>query len=146
MSQLLRNVAANYPFERSHRFARGVCRSDTTRPTNVFQPQPRLPQRSPETRSLDLEIHRGCFSAVLFDLILDLLPLVERAQSSTFDCRDVYKHVSAAALRLSKSIALVGLNHFTVPRAIVDLPTDDPADIILVGGLAANAATELCTS
>jgi hypothetical protein len=24
-----------------------------------------------------------------------------------------------------------------VPRAIVDLPTDDPADIILVGGLAA---------
>jgi len=38
------------------------------------------------------------------------------------------------------------LNHFTVPRAIVDLPTDDPADIILVGGLAANAATELCTS
>jgi hypothetical protein len=27
-----------------------------------------------------------------------------------------------------------------VPRAIVDLPTDDPADIILVGGLAANAA------
>jgi hypothetical protein len=104
------------------------------------------PQRSPETRSLDLEIHRRCFSAVLFDLILDLLPLVERAQSSTFDCRDVYKHVSAAALRLSKSIALVGLNHFTVPRAIVDLPTDDPADIILVGGLAANAATELCTS
>jgi hypothetical protein len=40
------------------------------------------PQRSPETRSLDLEIHRRCFSAVLFDLILDLLPLVERAQSS----------------------------------------------------------------
>jgi hypothetical protein len=30
------------------------------------------------------------------------------------------------------------LNHFTVPRAIVDLPTDDPADIILIGGLAAN--------
>jgi hypothetical protein len=64
------------------------------------------PQRSPETRSFDLEIHRRCFSAVLFDLILDLLPLVERAQSSTFDCRDVDKHVSAAALRLNKSIAL----------------------------------------
>jgi hypothetical protein len=26
MPQLLRNVAANYPFERSHRFASGVCR------------------------------------------------------------------------------------------------------------------------
>ncbi len=25
-----------------------------------------------------------------------------------------------------------------MPRAIVDLPTDDPADIILVGGLAAS--------
>src|SRR5262249_49005711 len=40
---------------------------------------------------------------------------------------------------------LVGLNHFTVPRAIVDLRTDDPRDIILFGGLTANAATELCT-
>src|SRR2546429_7481223 len=70
------------------------------------------PQRSPETRSLDLEIHRRCFSAVLFDLILDLLPLVERAQSSTFDCRDVYKHVSAAALRLSKSIAFSRIEPF----------------------------------
>jgi hypothetical protein len=25
-----------------------------------------------------------------------------------------------------------------MPRAIVDLPSDDPADIILIGGLAAN--------
>jgi hypothetical protein len=41
---------------------------------------------------------------------------------------------------------LVGLNHFTMPRAIVDLPTDDPRDIIVIGGLAANTATELCTS
>jgi hypothetical protein len=32
------------------------------------------------------------------------------------------------------------------PRAIVDLPTDDPADIILIGGLGANATIELCTS
>src|SRR5215813_12793548 len=29
------------------------------------------------------KIHRRCFPAVLFDLILDLLPLVERARSST---------------------------------------------------------------
>src|SRR6266478_5565181 len=70
------------------------------------------PQRSSETRSRDLEIHRRCFSAVLFHLILDLLPLVERAQSSTFDCRDVDKHVSAAALRLNKSIALSRIEPF----------------------------------
>jgi hypothetical protein len=30
-----------------------------------------------------------------------------------------------------------------MPRAIVDLPSDDPADIILIGGLAANAATRV---
>src|SRR6266498_5576845 len=64
------------------------------------------PQRSPETRSLDLEIHRRCFSAVLFDLILDLLPFIERAQSSALDCGDVDEHVFAARLRLNKSIAL----------------------------------------
>src|SRR4029450_4850267 len=49
---------------------------------------------------------RFCFSAVLFDLILDLLPLVERAQSSALDCGDVDEHVFAARLRLNKSIAL----------------------------------------
>jgi hypothetical protein len=64
------------------------------------------PQRSSETRSRDLEIHRRCFSAVLFHLILDLLPLVERAQSSTFDCRDVDKHVSAAAFGPSLTATL----------------------------------------
>jgi hypothetical protein len=37
------------------------------------------------------------------------------------DCGDVDEHIPAAALRLNESIALVGLNHFTVPRAIVDL-------------------------
>jgi hypothetical protein len=38
---------------------------------------------------------------------------------------------------------LVGLNHFTVPRAIVDLPTEDSGDFILIGGFAANTATQL---
>jgi hypothetical protein len=36
------------------------------------------------------------------------------------------------------------LNHFTVPRAIVDLLIGDP-NSMLVSGLAANAGTELCT-
>src|SRR6516165_11599710 len=66
------------------------------------------PQRSPKLtdRSFDLEIHRRCFAAVFFDLILNLLPLVERAQSSTLDRRDVDEHVPAAPLRLNESIAL----------------------------------------
>ena len=36
-------------------------------------------------RSFDLEIHRRCFAAVFFDLILNLLPLVERAGLSTLN-------------------------------------------------------------
>src|SRR5215813_7745600 len=64
--------------------------------------------RSPETRGrlLNLEIHRRCFPAVLFDLKLDLLPFIERAQSSALDRGDVDEHVFAASLRLDKSIAL----------------------------------------
>ena len=67
------------------------------------------PQRSPEPaeRSLDLEVHRRCFSAVLFDLILDLLPFIERAQSGSLNSGDMNKHIPAAAtLRLNESIAL----------------------------------------
>jgi hypothetical protein len=33
-----------------------------------------------------------------------------------------------------------------VPRAIADLLTDDLGNIILIGGVVATAATELCTS
>jgi len=102
--------------------------------------------RSPETRGrlLNLEINRRCFSTVLFDFILDVLPFVERAQSSALNCGDVDEHVPAARLRLNETVALGRIE--PLPRAIVDLPTDDPRDIILAGGLAANAATELCTS
>jgi hypothetical protein len=39
-------------------------------------------------------------------------------------------------------ICVVGLNHFTTRRAIVDLPTDDPADIILIRRLRAKSAVE----
>src|SRR5215813_5899765 len=64
--------------------------------------------RSPETpgRLLNLEIHRRCFPAVLFDLILEVLPFIERAQSSAPDRGDVDEYVFAACLRLDKSIAL----------------------------------------
>src|SRR5262249_51120035 len=55
--------------------------------------------------SLDLEIHRRCFPAVLFDLILDVLPFIEGGQSSALDCGDVDEHILAACL-LNESIAL----------------------------------------
>jgi hypothetical protein len=96
--------------------------------------------------SLHLEVHRRCFTAVFFDLIFKVLPFVKGGQSNSLDRGDVDEHVFAPCLRLNESIALVGLNHFTTPRAIVNLPANDPHDIILIGGLAANAATELCTS
>ena len=54
-------------------------------------------------RSFDLEIHRRCFPAVFFDLILDVLPFIECAQSSALDRRDVDEYVFAACLRLDKS-------------------------------------------
>ena len=50
--------------------------------------------------SLDLKVHCRCFPAVLFDLILYVLPFVERAQSCALDCGDVDEHVLAARLRL----------------------------------------------
>src|SRR5215471_20839462 len=64
--------------------------------------------RSPETRGwlLNLEIHRRCFPVVLFDLILEVLPFIERAQSSALDRGDVDEHIFAACLRLDKSVAL----------------------------------------
>jgi hypothetical protein len=36
-----------------------------------------------------------------------------------FDGTDVYEHIFAAALRLNEPIAFVGLNHFTVPVAML---------------------------
>jgi hypothetical protein len=78
--------------------------SATPRPLLVAAPVPSPPRygRRPVyctdfvVRALDLEIHRRCFAAVLFDLILDVLPFIERVQSSTLDCRDVDEHVPAA--------------------------------------------------
>src|SRR5260370_17764782 len=57
-------------------------------------------------------MRRRCFPAVLLDLMLDLVPLVERAKSSTFGCRDVNKDISAPALRLNKSIAFGRIEPF----------------------------------
>src|SRR5262252_3203495 len=84
--------------------------------------------RSPETRGrlLNLEIHRRCFPAVLFDLKLDLLPFIERAQSSALDRGDVNEHVFAASLRLDKSIALGWIEPLHGAARHFDLPGHDP--------------------
>src|SRR5262245_49304650 len=84
--------------------------------------------RAPETRGrlLNLEIHRRCFPAVLFDLILDLLPFIEHAQSSALDRGDVDEHVFAASLRLDKSIALGWIEPLHGAARHFDLPGHDP--------------------
>jgi hypothetical protein len=98
-------------------------------------------------RLLNLEIHRRCFPAVLFDLILDLLPFIERAQSSALDRGDVDEHVFAASLRLDKSIALGWIEPLHGAARHFDLPGHTiRGDVILVGDLVAKATTELYTA
>src|SRR5262245_42210378 len=72
---------------------------------------------------LTLRSTADVFPAVLLDLILDLLPFIERAQSSALDRRDVDEHVFAASLRLDKSVALGWIEplhgaarHFDLPK------------------------------
>src|SRR5215468_3528105 len=76
-------------------------------------------------RSFDLEIHRRCFPAVLFDLILDVLPFIESAPSSALDRGDVDEYVFAACLRLNKSVTLRRIEPFHGAARHFDLPSDD---------------------
>ena len=82
---------------------------------------------------------------VLFDLILEVLPFIERAQSSALDRGDVDEYIFAACLRLDKSVAFVGLNHFTVPRASSISQVTILGDVIPIGKLVAKAMAELYT-
>src|SRR5215468_5223558 len=59
----------------------------------------------PVTRSLDLKILRRRFSAVAYDLELDLLAFIERGQTRPLHSRNVHKHILPSALRLDESIA-----------------------------------------
>src|SRR5712691_9880979 len=61
--------------------------------------------RYPVTRSLDLKILRRRFSAVAYDLELDLLAFIERGQTRPLHSRNVHKYIAPAALRLDESIA-----------------------------------------
>src|SRR5260370_2686875 len=62
-------------------------------------------RRYPVTRSLDLKILRRRFSAVAYDLELDLLAFIERGQTRPLHSRNVHKHIAPATLRLDESIA-----------------------------------------
>ena len=94
----------------------------------------------------DPEITADVLPAVLFDLILDVLPFIERAQSGALDGGHVDEHVPAARLRLNETIALGRIEPLHRAARHCRSPTDDPRDTILIDGLPANAATELCTS
>src|SRR5262249_24645472 len=75
--------------------------------------------------SLDLKVHCRCFPAVLLDLILDVLPFVERAQSRALDCGDVDEHVLAATLQLNESIALIRIEPLHRAARHCRSPIDD---------------------
>jgi hypothetical protein len=63
---------------------------------------------APANRLLKLESHRGLSATVGFDLVLDGLTLVEGAQPSLLDGRDVDEYVlAAAARRLDETITLL---------------------------------------
>src|SRR5690348_10493762 len=55
---------------------------------------------------LDLQVLRGCLPAVLDELELNGLTLVQSAKAGTLDCRDVDEHILSTFLRLDKAIAL----------------------------------------
>src|SRR5215813_1646000 len=92
------------------------------------------------------EVHRRCFPAVLFDLILDVLPFVERAQSCALDCGDMDEHVLAATLRLNESIALGRIEPLHRAARHCRSPIDDAQILFWICSLSAKRAAELCTS
>src|SRR5262249_44388528 len=91
-------------------------------------------------RSLDLEIHGRCFSAALFDLILDVLAFIERVQSRALDCGDVNEHVFAATLRLNESIALIRIEPFHRAARHCRSPVDDAHILFWICSLPAKTA------
>ena len=73
-------------------------------------------------RSHDLQILCRCLAFVGYFFVLNGLPLIEGAQAGLFNGRDVNENIPpTSARRLDKSVPLVGLNHFTVPLAILKL-------------------------
>jgi hypothetical protein len=70
----------------------------------------------------DPEIFCRFLAAVSNNLVAHLGALIEVAEPSLLDSRDVDEYVLAAGVRLNKPKPFVGLNHFTVPVATSALP------------------------
>jgi len=68
--------------------------------------------------SHDFEVAGGFLASIRENFVFDLLTLIEGAEASAFDRRDMNEHVPAATRRLNKTIAFV---RFTVPLAIAAL-------------------------
>src|SRR6266478_6442590 len=75
--------------------------------------------RYPVTRSLDLEILRRRFSAVAYDLELDLLAFIERGKTRPLHSRCVHKHIDAAAASVSRSVLDSAFAGLTLDGAVL---------------------------
>jgi hypothetical protein len=62
--------------------------------------------------SLDLEVARGGFAALAHNVELDLLPIIESAESGAFDSRDMNKNVLSATLGLDESVTFGRIEPF----------------------------------
>src|SRR5215813_12054367 len=65
-----------------------------------------------DRRSNHLEISSGLLAALSHDFEADLLALVQRAHTSTLNCRDVHKHILRAIVRLNEAVALLSIEKF----------------------------------
>jgi hypothetical protein len=82
-------------------------------------------------RLLNFETHGRCFPAVLFDLILEVLPFIERIQSSALDS-GMWTNMSLPCLRLDKSVAFGRIEPLHGAARHFDLPT--PAEGAFISG------------
>ena len=72
------------------------------------------------------------------DLILEVLPFIERAQSSALDRGDVDEYVFAACLRLNKSVTFRRIEPWAISISQVTILDN----VILIGNLVAKATAE----
>src|ERR1700693_4245796 len=72
----------------------------------------RGPECPHHDHSRDLKMFRGCPAAVGHEFVLDSLTLIERAQASALDGRDMDEDVLVAACRFDEAVALGWIEPF----------------------------------
>jgi hypothetical protein len=80
-----------------------------SRPARLFKTNARSRPPFPAGSALNLEMFRRGLALVWDFFVLNDLALVQRAQTGLLDRRDMDKDIFAAALRLNKPIALLGI-------------------------------------